>query len=68
MPNPKSNFFNGGYASRVEGKDASGEYLTAAQRKENFKRQAVSFINGTPESGTTLFSSRTTSSLTLVYL
>jgi len=46
MPNPKSNFFNGGYASRVEGKDASGEYLTAAQRKENFKRQAVSFING----------------------
>ena len=46
MPNPKSNFFNGGYASRVEGMDASGEYLTAAQRKENFKRQAVSFING----------------------
>ena len=46
MPNPKANFFNGGYASRVEGKDASGEYLTAAQRKENFKRQAVSFING----------------------
>ena len=46
MPNPKSNFFNGGYASRVEGKDASGEYLTAAQRKDNFKRQAVSFING----------------------
>ena len=38
--------FNGGYASRVEGMDASGEYLTAAQRKENFKRQAVSFING----------------------
>ena len=47
MPNPKSNFFNGGYASRVEGKDASGEYLTAAQRKDNFKKQkAVSFING----------------------
>ena len=36
-----------GYASRVEGKDASGEYLTAAQRKDNFKKQkAVSFING----------------------
>ena len=47
MPNPKSNFFNGGYASRVEGKDASGGYLTPAQRKENFKKQkAVSFING----------------------
>ena len=26
--------FNGGYASRVEGTDASGEYLTPAQRKE----------------------------------
>ena len=47
MHNPKSKFFNGGYASRVEGKDASGGYLTPAQRKENFKKQkAVSFING----------------------
>ena len=39
--------FNGGYASRVEGKDASGEWLTSAQRKENFKKEkAVSFVNG----------------------
>ena len=39
--------FNGGYASRVEGTDASGEYLTPAQRKENFKKQnAVSFVSG----------------------
>ena len=30
--------FNGGYTSRVEGTDASGEYLTPAQRKENFKK------------------------------
>ena len=38
---------NGGYASRVEGTDASGEYLTPAQRKENFKKQnAVSFVGG----------------------
>ena len=39
--------FNGGYTSRVEGTDASGEYLTPAQRKENFKNQtAVSFVSG----------------------
>ena len=36
-----------GYASRVQGKDATGEYLSPEERKQQFKKQkAVSFVNG----------------------